>query len=98
MALLLPLYLLAKSACQDSLKGCGPQTVLRLTRTDVSAGLIAAAGLPVQQQARFFEIWRDRLRQALTDTGLSLMGRRQPVLATTIPDDFPNPSILNAYV
>jgi holliday junction resolvase YEN1 len=57
-----------------------------------------AASFSTQKRAEFFNQWRKDLCHEIHKDSSGFIGRRNPKLAASVPDNFPDPQVLLAYV
>ncbi|EED81098.1 predicted protein, partial [Postia placenta Mad-698-R] len=83
---------------QAGLTGCGATTAHGLAKCGFGDTLLhAARTLPREEFPEFLDIWRNNLRTELRTNSQGHIGRKNPSLAKSIPDDFPNMEVLLSY-
>ncbi|KAF8173441.1 PIN domain-like protein [Pholiota molesta] len=83
----------------DGIDGCGPTTAVALARCGFGDQLLAAYHhLRGVEFERFLIQWRCAIRVELQTNVRGFLSRRQPKLAASISDNFPDPRILDLYV
>lgn len=71
---------------------------LPLSTTDLACSLYdATLSLPEHELEAFLIGWREDLKNTLSLNPDDILGARYPSLAASIPDNFPDPSILQLY-
>ena len=83
---------------QGGLNRCGIVTAHGLARCGLGDSLYQAAiNLTREQLPAFLSNWRNELRHELRTDSQGHIGRKQPSLAKSVPDDFPDIGILLSY-
>jgi Holliday junction resolvase YEN1 len=84
---------------QDGVRGCGWQTALHLTRYGLGNDLLhSATDEKAPDLASYARTWANELRMVLTRDPDGYIGRRCQCIAEAIPEDFPDPTTILAYV
>jgi hypothetical protein len=85
---------------QDGLKGCGLLTAISLAREGYSTTLMD--GINRNQSttdvAAFLAMWRETLIDELQTNQSGSLHKRLPVLAASVPLDFPDIKVINLYL
>ncbi|TFY81078.1 hypothetical protein EWM64_g2931 [Hericium alpestre] len=83
---------------QAGLPRCGPSIAHGLAKCGFGDQLLEAVrSKPEDQLTRFFDRWREDVRQELRTNSKGHLGSKKPSLAKAVPDDFPDVEILLSY-
>ena len=78
---------------------CGPVAARGLAQCGFGDRLLAATQtMSAKPLEEFLTAWRDELRNELLMDSQKIIGRRYPAAAHSIPDDFPNLTVLQNYM
>ncbi|KDQ17005.1 hypothetical protein BOTBODRAFT_172612 [Botryobasidium botryosum FD-172 SS1] len=84
---------------QAGLAGCGKNTAHGLARCGFGDQLVdAMKTMSESSLSDFLDEWRESLCHELRTNSRGLIGRKNPSLAASVPDDFPDIEVLRSYV
>src|SRR5271170_6918262 len=87
------------SCIQTGLRNCGPLIAHGLARYGLGDALIEAAESLSPHELNIYLVqWREALCTVLRTDSEGYIGRRCVTLARSVPDAFPDPAVLCAYV
>ncbi|EPQ53590.1 hypothetical protein GLOTRDRAFT_63186 [Gloeophyllum trabeum ATCC 11539] len=83
---------------QAGLARCGPGTARGLAKCGFGDSLLEALDrLPREKLPDFLKVWRQQIRDELKTNSQGHLGRKNPSLAKSVPEDFPDIEILLSY-